>query len=290
MTMGNLIAEKRVDKNGVLTTKHVKDTSSSKTTSSLLSRIVPGLDKNERRRVEMAKSLNSSVDAAFSNMILRISESNEQAAAQDPANADAIMGDSSVVIVALGESKRAALKSIKKFSADTLERIEDAAASGAHIDGGPLFEAIMYHGGSEVHLRESVTYLDEIGGRCDPHVLDHVRSSLGSDDLSDYPDRKAASAVYKVALKARENRFGSMSGIPLTQEEIEDFQREERDPNSDRQQMTPEIADVIVRNPERTDDIIAYLAQRNDIPTAVDVEALEDYLSAPAQSMAEGML
>jgi hypothetical protein len=137
---------------------------------------------------------------------------------------------------------------------------------------------------SDREVREFLTYRDQVKSSRVPFVvLDEVRSSLATRDLSSLTEtrkrRDGIEAALKVAVASRRRwwMLDNDLGLPF---------RENFEPD----QMSSQLAEFIMENVDSVDAIISYVTSHEREPRNVDIAHLREYVDHVAPAVREGML
>lgn len=261
--MTKLTPVKRVDKNGVLTTKHVR--ANEKQPGGFLARIMPALDGSAREQRN-------------ADLTVLTEEIKKEIAPRD---------------------ESALVKILGRYSSRTITAIKDAYCGTGQM---AVFIEDTYTV-NERDIRTAAHFkelLDSYKLRS-PDIFRSVRDSLGTKDIDCIPagsqEYVIAHAVLEVALEVATTRDQSRNSqvevlqaqgvlyIDATNRVLKDMSRD-----GSAAYMTPELALLISGKPERVSDIVRYLSDKKASPRDVDMELLTMYLNSDTPAIADGLL
>lgn len=299
--MTRLIPESRVNKNGVPVIKHVRAEQQSKP-SRLLSRIIPVISPSHRaaateRRAEIMEFFKGEFEKDKAEKIrleeLAIRQETDPVVKRLLVQASTRRNFNGF----LKDSVDAALEKISSYSLDTLERLMEASS-----DAKSITSLVNVSVSGETNFRAYLNFRNcDIDNSHLDLILDNVRSSTGLDDLAELElgseAHDLASTVIKVASESHYRR----SKAHYEKKKDEDSGGIYRTMRTDRNlewyraqqtltKMTRDLAAVIVDNPDRVDDILDYMSDRELIPEDVDGGHLRLHLSNASSSLSSGIL
>jgi hypothetical protein len=300
--MKRLIPETRVNKNGIPVIKHVRAEQPSKS-SRLLSRIIPAISPSHRaatieRRAEIMEFFKGELEKD-KNEKIRLEEIAIQQET-DPATKRLLVQAStrrSYNNFLRSSVDTSALEKISSYSLDTLERLMEA--SGESKNATSLVNVSVL---GEKNFRAYLNFMNcDIDSSHIGLILDNVRDSTGLDDLAELElgseAHNLASTVIKVASESHSRRSKAHYARQSDEDDSGIYRRTMRHASLEwyREQqtltkMTRDLAAVIVDNPDRVDDILDYMSDRDIIPEDVDSGHLRLHLSNASSSLSSGIL
>lgn len=299
--MTRLIPETRLNKNGVPVIKHVRAEQQSKS-SRLLSRIIPVISPSHRaaaneRRAEIMEFFKGEFqkDKAEKIRLEELAIRQET----DPAVKRLLMQVSTRRNLNdfLKGSVDAALEKINSYSLDTLERLIEASS-----DAKSATSLVNVSVSGETNFRAYLNFRNcDIDTSHVDLILDNVRSSTGLDDLAELDFGSEAHDLASTVIKVASESHTRRSKAHYEKKKDEDSSGIYRTMRSDRSlewyraqqtltKMTRDLAEVIVDNPDRVDDILDYMSDRDIIPEDVDSGHLRLHLSNASSSLSSGIL
>jgi hypothetical protein len=178
------------------------------------------------------------------------------------------------------------------YSLDTLNRLAEASN-----DTTDLTSLLSDAPDSETNFRAFINFRDCMFSAHPDMVINDVRESTGVGDLAEIESGSEAhnlvSAVINVA--ARSHNYRAAAHYAREREARQSPYRTLSRPTWHEQQstvtkMTRDLAEVIVNNPDRVDDIIHYMSERDIIPEDVDCGHLHLHLSNASSALSSGIL
>lgn len=306
--MSHLVPESRVNKNGVPVIKHVRANQPSKS-SSILSRILPIISPSHRAAAEKEQA----AQQERASEIMRSLRAKMEAEQDDDDRAEAariqnepdpkVRRDLQLtsarrtrnLVIGEGDIART-LGKISSYSLDTLERV--AEVTDEKVD---LTSFLKSAPSDESNFRAFVNFRNcKFASAHVNMIIDNVRDSTGVDDLAEIDvssePHAFVSSVIKVASDsqnrrtaahyARERESGARYSARMNRGRPSEWYEKQKT----QAKMTRDLAAVIGDYPDRVNDIIYYMSDRDLIPEAVDIEHLRMHLDNAASSLSSGVL